>query len=42
MMLDDLDKTVRNNKEIEGGRYGKNRYRRKAEAKGKTKKDMKK
>ncbi|WP_268958144.1 hypothetical protein [Plesiomonas shigelloides] len=41
MMLDDLDKTVRNNKEIEGGRYGKNCYRRKAEAKGKTKKDMK-
>ncbi|MEL6091579.1 hypothetical protein [Plesiomonas shigelloides] len=42
MMLDVLEKTVRNNKEIEGGRDGKNRYRRKAEAKGKTKKDMKK
>ncbi|MDT1010581.1 hypothetical protein RMN64_03890 [Plesiomonas shigelloides] len=42
MMLDVLEKTVRNNKEIKGGRYGKNRYRRKAEAKGKTKKDMNK
>ncbi|MGL5370161.1 MAG: hypothetical protein ACRDBF_03920 [Plesiomonas shigelloides] len=38
MMLDVLEKTVRNNKEIKGGRYGKHRYRRKAEAKGKTKK----
>ncbi|MGL5678245.1 MAG: hypothetical protein ACRDC2_01285 [Plesiomonas shigelloides] len=42
MMLDVLEKTVINNKEIEGGRYGKSRYRRKAGAKGKTKKDMKK
>ncbi|MGL4770558.1 MAG: hypothetical protein ACRC2I_06660 [Plesiomonas shigelloides] len=42
MILDDLEKTVINNKEIEGGRYGKHRYRRKAEAKEKTKKDMKK
>lgn len=41
MMLDVLEKTVRNNNEIEGSRYGKSRYRRKAEAKGKTKKGYK-